>query len=267
MVTAVDSSGNGYDGTYRPAPQFISGLIPGDRAWIGSASLFAGVDVPTSPIDWNNSFSIEFWFKGPAASDSTLRRFFHARQDPFAPSSVPGLVDDLSVDITMTTGGMNVSVHAQFGDVFGVGNYQADACVPYDGLRHHIVFTYAYIAILHAGGVPAGTGTIYVDGSSQTLSSDGSTPGANPNTMNPMVDWQIGNDFGAGNLGNDGLVVVDEYALYDHVLTGGAVAAHLAAADNFADYTAAVLADSPTNYYHLNDGTFGWHVGYVAMGS
>lgn len=47
--------------------------------------------------------------------------------------------------------------------------------------------------------------------------------------------------------------VVDELAVWPSALTAGQIAAHFAAAGTFATYSAAVLADVPTSYWHLDD--------------
>jgi hypothetical protein len=58
-------------------------------------------------------------------------------------------------------------------------------------------------------------------------------------------------------IGAEAYMVLDEVAAYPSLLSAARVAAHNAARGSFAAYSAAVLADSPGWYYHLDDSLAG----------
>lgn len=235
MVTAVDSSGNGNDGTYSGIVGAAGrpGLVTGDPAVFFGDGPNRVADVLTPVlVDWTTPFTIACLFATPGPSVSFLMY----------------LAD---------SGGPNVSF-SLLGDTLIVSNgsleWDSDSgAVPVDGLPHLLAFTYD-------DAFPTNTGVFYVDGveiPNAIVPID-----AIPET--PMTSAGINGDT-ADAAGGSG--TCDEWACWNRVLSGGEIASLQAARGSFAAYAAAVLALSPTAYYHFDElpPLGGWSVGMVAM--
>lgn len=275
-LVAKDSSGNGHDGQYDTrdgATAFKPGLVPGDLAWLAGSPSGSTVEIPNAPADWKSDFSIECWIKGPTnlsdwntTASGTVALCFAICDPVISP------IEFLLFSVTGGGSGGIIRIHGNTGaSSYGVGDWFTGQVVPYDGDRHHIVITYQYVALPHGSGLAAGIVSFYLDAASQTLLGDGTTGGPSatppPDLQTFGLAWE-GASTGGFHLGAllNGMVI-DEWAFYDHVLSSGSVSAHFAAGSDFATYTAAVLADSPSNYYHLDDRPpGGWHVGNIGLG-
>lgn len=244
MVVAVDSSGNGRNGTYDTiilghpdTPRFVPGLLPagGDLACqmsrgLGTADTAVVIPIiPSADTAWSFECSLQLANVALTLPDSHLIHAF---------DSVSGL------SLHITTGGngyVNVS------DNSGGSDWAVNATAIGDFDPHHLAVAYDGSAV-----------AISVDASPMTLDLVGT----------PLVGATYDNArIGGFSTGRTFYGILDEAAWYTSMLTGSQITAHDAAASvSFAAYTAAVLADSPWAYYHLNDKSGGWHVGNIGVG-
>lgn len=225
----VDSSGNGLNGQYvnlvGSGPVFTAGLVAGDDAYAYNLSGTRRGEGTALGYTLNtaSAFSIEFWLACSsynAAGDFPV--FF--RND----------VGNLSIQVGIS-GGPPGNIAVQFNPDGFV--FETSAGVfPADGNGHHIVITWS-----------GTTGHIYLDGANQTTFHFGSST-----THGNIARAIIGGPFGSP--GGLKTATADEFAIYYTELSAARVSAHFTAAStSFTAYTAAVLADSPAGYYHLDD--------------
>lgn len=222
-----DYSGNGNDGTYVTAgggPHFASGgAFSGDDCLMSSDSptdsFSAGWYAPAAamPVD-AGSFTLGFWRK----------------------QTEPGT----GAGVEWRTGGGSLCAQAfngnssllEWNSQGGTGGWAtAGMTWPVDGAWHFVAYVY-----------DAGTQemVIYLDGAAMPLDSDvpGTAFGATP----AQVRW----DYDGVN--PSGLGLTDEIFFAPAALSGGQIAALYGTAPNFAAWTAAVLAHTPTVGYHLD---------------
>lgn len=231
-LPAVDSSGNLRDGLYGAfgstrikggAPGLVTGdtaIVVGDLTDPGPYEGF--VQTPAAALITGGSFSIEAWVSWDAGGFATYP--YQAFRAVAPINEMVGLVDEIA------TGGLQLRRRRAVGTLetllYAPG-------IPQDGARHHVVGVYN-------AGVPELR--LYLDGVSvASLGSVGATSASARQT---------------GRTGEGSALphtVMDELALYPVALSGARVAAHYAARNNFAAYSAAVLADAPSGYYHLNE--------------
>lgn len=240
-ITVVDYSGNGRHGTLTstfPAELdgnlHATGLVSGDdalRLYDDSGDPIpasgAGLSFPYA-FDLSGSFTFEAWvmsigystegFFGGSDGDEFM---VLTQSDPTGPTFLGGLQFIVSGS-----------------GAWGTGRIHPDSSVdpavffPDDDAGHHIV------AVFDASeGAGNGTGHIYLDGSEVLTYGGNGIPGRGSGPYFVQVSGRV----------------VDEFAVYEHALSGGAVASHYAAGGSFGGYAAAVLGDSPAGYYHLNE--------------
>lgn len=227
-----DSSGNGNDGGYElfgsPSP-LGPGFLTGANA--ATWTFFTGPGPSRygsifSGIDCGAAFSFDVWAKvNPAALNGTL---FGLEASGVLTTCRFYVGSDGSLTFQWAD-----SSHL-YGAVAAAGTY------PFDGSAHHVGMSY--------DGTHA---KIYLDGVSRTVSESG-IPALNAGSFCVM---DVG---GSNDVGNTG--AASQYgqpAFYQSVLAAGAFAAHHAASGSLTAYAAAVFANSPTNFYELNDGTPG----------
>lgn len=279
-TVAHDSSGNGRDGEYVVnggyVPRAFPGLVSGDKA-VNFDYNFTAVSIDTSDVDWETDFTIETWIQNPTGSFPALGNGGNQEQILF--SALPDLATaDLThvIEMLLRIEGTARKLQLVSGNPpYWVGSYgTVDNVIPDDNDPHHVAVTYAFRGIpVSPPNSPTGDVVFYVDGSPVSLCSDPNCTGADVNAVfhtDPLFSWGIGSNNGGYGTGVCELVL-DEFALYPTALTAGQIAAHYAARTSFAGYTAAVLADNPGNYYHLNEGVYeprsGWFVGSTGMSS
>lgn len=251
---AVDSSGNGNDGTYNgfltaDPPEWVDGLVPVDAALLNfqpSIPQTTQVSVPPSVIDWSTPWSIAMWFAGEDVAFAGLLQtiFFGAGG---------GGTRQAGLDVTLelgSSGQMTISDDSGFST--GLSNTTS---LPTDGAAHFVGISFdGTNAVYTFDGADIGEATPYVP--------SGSTP--------PFALARLGGNAGAAP------PILDEYAVFRSALSASDFASLYAARSTLAGYTAAVLGFSPTGYWHLNDGgqnghfTYpaggGWHVGSLGVG-
>lgn len=229
-LQAMDASGNDNNGAYvigSPGPLTNPFGQPG--AVTGDAAIAYPVAANTAPrvsiatpttMDFTGDFSIEWW--SPNANPVTGSDWFVMK--PTATSALFARVQAggvMRLDAILDVGG--------FSAVSAPGAFLTD------GAWHHYVWSITPAAIA--------TSALYRDGVSLPLTTV-SLPGSIPATQ---FSFHIDTSESAGP---DGM---DEVAIYPAALSAGQVAAHYAARGDFAAYDAAVLADVPAIYYHLDE--------------
>lgn len=253
---AVDSSGNGNDGTYVPVvsaepPIWTDGLILGDPALLANADPLAqqtAVEVPPGVADWTTPFSFAMWF---SASDT------FALEQVTVFGGANSLEERESVLQVWFALGLEAGDHLEITDQSGFGGSVGqsnpfDASLA-DGARHFVGVSFD------------GTNAVYV------------IDGTDLGEAVPYVPGGAGTPFDTAAIsGGNGAQIVDEYATFRSALSASDFAALYAAGTDIATYASAVLGFSPTGYWHLNDGgqdgTFmlvassGWHVGSLGVG-
>lgn len=228
-TVAVDSSGNGNDGTYTGTlgtNPFVSGLVTGNRAVrMGGPfppDLVEGVAVPSSVIPANSDFSIVMLWENTAA---TPRIFYPV--DALAASGA----SELFLQIADSPGNvMTLSDAASW-------TWQSDVdAIPNDNLPHLIGVTLESNVVV-----------FYVDGNPLAYSFIAGTP-----VTVAYSDLAINH---AGTSSRAGSGTADEWACWTRALSIGEIAGLNSARSDFATYSAAVLALGPDVYYHLDDGS------------
>lgn len=244
MVTARDSSGNGAHGVYDVLGMTLThpaGAVGTNK----STQMFTDpistqitqVIIDPNPLDPSGDFTIEFWLKDPVDPD---------RHDGFQVFAVhPASGNTIGVYIDSSN-----AIRVEYGGAFSDEALTNNNAYPNDEQFHHIVAT-----------VSTGSRAIYLDGSTLTLASSAarvalSASGWDALTFAPTTAYPTVN-FAP---------TLDEVAVYESALSAGRVAAHYAAAGDFDDYVAEVLADSPVGYWHLDDREGGWSVGKIGVG-
>lgn len=243
MTTMVDSSGNSQDGAYSPHlgyPKFVAGLVAGNgAAQFANPAVAAhtgGATVPEAVIDWTGPFTVEFYAQ--LGSPAFIGNMVHV---------FPDITGSPQLQVAMgSSGDFLVRRHSAAAD--DVWDYDLSAVV-LDGLPHRYCLTY--------DGTDA---ALYVD---TNLIVPAFAAVATPTLVAATLVLIVGNDGFDQGVNS----TVDEFAIYGYALTSGQDAAHAGAAGtSFAAYAAAVIADSPGGYYHLDDlpaAVAGWVVGRI----
>lgn len=229
-VTLKDVSGNNNNGTYQTIlagyPQFPAGLVAGDTSVLtgSNRNSFTGAygTVPHGIITWTGNWTVEMWMYCPAAQ--------------------------VNPQFLWTVGGapFNWEMYCQ------VIQSGADYYIMLDdgqGRMHfsNLVAITTGAAHMFAVKLTAGVLSFFIDGVNIGVSGGGAY--LNPPTAATVV--QIGETpFTLAASGAN----LDEWAIYGTAVSDARIAAHYAAAStSFAAYTAAVLADSPAGYWHLDN--------------
>lgn len=228
--TAADSSGNLQDGTYEGCNiGGVTGLVAGDfaidmRDQSVLTSYSGWVSVPPDAIDPTSPTSMECWFQWDAPAINTA--LYDLRD---------GAGTILGVQLFNAT-----HVLVSYRDLNSVNQ---SLVIPTgftldDNLPHQLVVVWFYPNIV-----------VYLDGAL-----DSTTPA---NFQDPTAfgtDAAIGAAFSAGAYHPHSDVILDEWSFYNTDLSATDVSDHFAAAAvDFATYEAAVLVNSPIEYYHLNE--------------
>lgn len=229
-VVAADASGHGNTGGYVfDAPGFAvlmlgqGGAIPGDAAVhlsdLGGATGYGTVEqLSFTAMDFSGDFSIEWWSQITATAAETGIFFW----------------DDAGVDLHQVT--FN-SAGNLFLELNGTHVYRSvNGAFVLDGAWHHYVWSYTAASPL--------TTALYRDGAVVALAARPAANIAIPASAT-LARW------GGSPTGTPG--GLDEVAVYPVALSAARVAAHFAAAGDFGAYSAAVLADAPAIYHHLDD--------------
>lgn len=200
-------------------------MDPSPSAGVG---FFSYVDLVASAFDPGaGPFTLELWSRW-ADNGVPVGQVFAALDPGFDPGEP---VIDMS---GAPTAGYAIQIAVPVHQLLGV----ASAVPPGDTGWHHVVY------VCTGSG---GTLEIFEDGAS--LGSLALTPYA----IGPI----FANELGAGAHfppAQGCSTPLDEVALYHSALSPAQIAAHYAAmCVGFADYSAAVLADSPVSYYHLDE--------------
>lgn len=233
MVTAVDASGNGNDGTY-------SGIL-GIAGRPGLVSGDASVNFGDGPNRVTNVLTPSMLdFTGPF----TIACLWIPESSPAAYIADNG------------TFGMSFVLFP--GAFFFFAGFQQWESVGFSpgapGTAHLAAFSFD-------NTFPESTGVFYFDGA------------VVPNDVEPLFAIPAVTMTTAGINANipdavSGATVFDEWACWNRVLSGGEIASLQSARGSFAAYSAAVLALSPTAYYHFDELPIlggGWSVGTVGM--
>lgn len=216
----TDSSGNGHDGTYGTAGDAhgimfqTAPLITGDTAvTITGGSGIAVGEIPLDPAQFSGDFTILGWLS-PGGIISA---------EGFNAFDLNGNVVRFSIN-SGTAFTFTRTYDATHFDTFGVGGTAAagQVGVTYRASDGHIVFY--------------NNGAVF----------SSSTPGANAMTRT-ATRGRIGPVTAVGSY------TFDEWALFPIALSSAQVSTIYAARTSFAGYDAAVLALTPSGYYHLND--------------
>lgn len=229
----VDSSGNGITMQNFPITGQDSslmygypGAIPGDTAlrsyFIPATGSNTGFGRSTpSAMAWNVDFSIECWFRSAGIATTCV---------PFGVAT-PGPAF-LQAEIA-TNGTMRIRRAPP--DAYNT----ATGAVLFDDTWHHYVWVFPF-----AGAVTFWRDGVQVPTTVQTpVGLRGAVPAAD-----------IASSIATGA---HATFFEDECAIYPVALTGVQVAVHYAARASFATYSAAVLADAPSMYYHLDESNSG----------
>lgn len=227
---AADASGHGNTLQYLfviPADQALQqgwpGVLIGDTAQrfrtLDGATKYGDAALLTpSTMDWSEAFTIEWWMQNTA----------------------PGYDGNVFTWITSGAGFNQVAVSAagQLSLAFdnGAGIVSGAGICPFDGGYHH--YAVSVTASPRVGSV------WYFDGDPVATGLVGPAPV-------PLPATDQGYSIGSGAPAFPG--AADELAVYPSPLTHAQINAHFTAAPIFADYTAAVLADGPAAYYHLDE--------------
>jgi len=229
---ALDASGVGNDGTYPNGHQLLAGLVPGDDAMGASSGVGEYLLVQHPVVAWTGDWTIEYLTQtvggqygwGFIASVGTGAHPSQFLQFAGGPPN-----DYLFLQATGAglVGGVWQSPNGSF---------------PSDGLPHLVGVTYV-----------SGTDTLafYVDGVNVGAVENFGPWGA----LNLLDTLFLNHNPAFPTVGQD--AYVDELAVYATALSGAQMAAHQAARGAFGTYAAAVLADGPSAYYHLDDTLIG----------
>lgn len=229
-LQAIDVSGNGNDASYvsgptqsTPTPFGFPGAVQPDAATgypLGATVPFVmNTNLPIfANMDWSGDWTIEWWSKiEPNGPDDWLSVTFPAMN-------------------TILVRGFGVTPTVWSLDLTGIV-YHSPAPTPIDTEWHH--YAWSYVA-----ATPAAT-RFYVDGGA----------------LVPVVVGVVNPVIPAANTGGKFVLPfatalpngTDELAIFPAALGPAQVAAHYAARGDFDAYTAAVLADTPSAYYHLDE--------------
>jgi hypothetical protein len=237
MVTELDVSGNGKNGTYNKTPVFTAGLVPGDTAWAPPNVVDNYITVPDLTVSCLTPWSMDFWYQQDLVIDDNDNIGF------FLAAAADIVHNQVSIYLYNSIGQLNV----QTGGV----SWQATITAANDHAAHHLAITYN-------GNTTAPVVAVYIDGVSVSVAQFGLFSFFPPTAPPDSETFATNSSF------NQFVGTFDEFAIYPSVLSSGRVAAHYAAGTSFAAYTAAVLADSPAVYYHFT-GHRGWVLGQVGI--
>lgn len=231
-VTAVDSSGNGFDGTYHGLNNtgwFQPGVVAGDLA-ILTGQLFTPnrtwISTPQPVVQWVTGWSFAMWLEIPTHS---------VNQDEVlmvAPDIPVGIIIRVwmehPLDGSLTVDGTKGTWQTNPG-VIPINGTACFVCVTWDGI----------------------TMTPYIDGVAVAWATTPAAPGTTPPAGPPIA-------FSLSPIQADSVLLADEWTVWGGAISAGDVASMFAAAAvSFPAYTAAVLATAPATYYHLDDGAIG----------
>lgn len=229
-LRANDASGNGNNGqylTFTPSlarsPFGQPGALPDDAAITfdnpGSWGPRVQIGLPTTMV-WNGNITLEWWYQTLATgggSDWCVMK-------PTVTDALfwrVGFNGAMQLNWTGATPGWLLDTPA--------------GTLLRDGAWHH----YAFVLNI---ATPA-LSNIYRDGVALGVSITGSPVPEFTSESSFHFDTQL--DAPTGGM--------DEWALYPSALSAARVAAHYAARTSFAAYNAAVTADAPAIYYHLDE--------------
>ncbi|NEO71403.1 filamentous hemagglutinin N-terminal domain-containing protein [Moorena sp. SIO3H5] len=200
-ITAVDSSGNGFNGTYR------NGVTQGVPGISGTAGEFDGnndaVDVgiiaPGSELDISNqSFTVEAWVKQNESEQSVDQSYVGIH-----PSNNRNDGNGDSLYFRVTSNGA-----VRFGDFEGNSDLRTPGNIIEPNTWYHIVATYDQ---------DSNTNTIFVDGREVISNNQGAFESQNPRVL--IGAWR--------NIGDQAFNgVIDEVAVYDEALSRESITSH-----------------------------------------
>lgn len=235
VFTAEDYSGYNRDATYSS-----TGVVTGtansgaliretNRAITMNGTRAATFTTPLIP--YPGPYSIELWFKTGSTQGGQLASFGNNRT---AQSSISDRTIYMGTDGRLNFSAANAQVARASGKAYN------------DSAWHHVVATHS-----SAGMV------LYVDGSAVATN-------ANRSVYSVDGSWHIGGDTVAGLPNNAGSAFfsgsIDEVSLYNATaLSATRVTAHFNAAKTTTttNYAVEVAADSPSYYYHFEEGKAG----------
>lgn len=218
-TTAVDSSGNGRDGTYVNSPTLG---VPGAGAGSDTAATFASSS--SQYMDANlagfgsllGNSTVEFLFSTTSSSSMDLAGTFNT-------GSTTGWEISLNRDAAGHTGAsdsLRIYLRDENGTQLGAAFVDASA---FDGNFHDLTFSYDASGASQADQLKG-----YLDGVQQTL--DFSTS-STPNSFADFgFDAYLGANDSRGTAGNFFNGTLDEAALYSSTLTPAQIAGHATAA-------------------------------------
>ncbi len=221
-------SGNGLNGTYVAGYTLgVPGAMSGDTA-VALDGTSGHVNVPATALNNLSAGTLEAWVNLSANTNETI----FAKQDNNINSY--GI---FSVGYQSPVGGGSPGhLYFQGHDYVPVA---VSAGTVSTGSYHHVAVVFSSTAA-----------TFYIDGVQDSTTSGDYSVG---NDTNATVQASIGAWLGDG-AGHYLHGSVDELATYSTALSASQIAAHYqAAASGFAAYQAAVLANVPTAYYHLDE--------------
>lgn len=217
--TAADATGN-YDGKYVGQPILVSdapGTIGGTSLEITRGDTESYVTAPITPFGslLGDGVSFEFWIK---TTDTATRKRIFGTFNNGSNTSVT-IASNAGPSYQPTVGSTQIFMRRQGGGDYSAAFDQSVVDI-YDGNWHHMVWTAENMA--NPGADPY---KVYLDGTPAPL-----TYGATWDTAefadfdNPFYIAQSGRGTPFGNAAIEGQL--DEFAVYDSVLTEETIAAH-----------------------------------------
>lgn len=224
--TVEDVSGNGNNGSTFPASiasDYVAGALTGDPGLELGTGAAPFREVGFYPNENGATFSAGWTFSYWARNTQ-----FNSQLDLAAYDA--GAVPLFTLGASQT-GNVSAFINATGAEA------DAGLVFPLDGNWHMVTFVY------HDA---TGRFSIYIDGVLKPLVIDTAGGPVAPPTVDQLT-------FGQQSFNNpQSRGAVDEMFVVDAELSGATIAAIYATAPDFANYTAAVLAQSPGFYYHLD---------------
>ncbi|WP_081431039.1 two-partner secretion domain-containing protein [Moorena bouillonii] len=201
-VTAVDSSGNGFNGTYRNG---VNQGVPGISGTAGefdgnNDAVDVGIIAPGSELDISNkSFTVEAWVKQNESNQSNNQSYVGIHN---ADQGTNDQGNSLYFRVTP-----NGSV--RFGDF--PNDLETSGNIIKPDTWYHIVASYDQ---------DSNTNSIFVDGRQVSTNNQGAFKGQNPRVL--IGNWTLADP----RLNQPFNGVIDEVAVYDEALSGESITRH-----------------------------------------
>lgn len=233
LTVMNDSSGNGNNGFYAqlqpPWPTSVAGIVPGDRA-VQFGDFANPIDDPqglaavnAAVVDWTAPWSVECFIDPPTFPFSG--GYLFATGDGSAHSPIALVVDAVGrFELDLRTLGSPTATMWDASAFLAAGSY---VTIEFDGANYVVTCD---TNVLTQSGDPPG---VPIGGDTDVL-----LAAAIPPTLATSI-------------------TIDEFAIYPYALGATIRGNHYANRGDFAAYSAAVLGDGPSAYYHLDETSSG----------